>query len=177
MLINLLTEAKKTAKPKVKVKIKHPGILEVPEGKSFEELPLSHYKKLVSKDGYSAISKALTNLEVWNRKKNPEMADKAKSIRVKLDKIYGPKSESTIQEDEFKIKIKHPGVLEVPEGKNFWELPLSHYKELVKQDGYDEISKALTNLEVWNRKKDPQIADKAKAIRLRLDSLYGEESK
>lgn len=90
----MLLESKKPnkKKPKVKLQVKHPGLLEVPEGKNFWDLPLSHYKKLVKKYGYAAVAKALTNLEVWNRKREPEIAKKAKEIREKLDKLYGPES-------------------------------------------------------------------------------------
>jgi len=84
MLIELLTEARR--RPKVKIVVKHPGILEVPEGKHFWQLPLKHYENLVKKHGYRAIARALTNLEVWNRRKHPEIASRARSILERLKK-------------------------------------------------------------------------------------------
>lgn len=66
--------------------------------------------------------------------------------------------------NEVKIPVKNAGILEVPEGKCFCDLPISHYEKLVKEKGYKAIIRALTNLEVWNRKKDPKKSAKAKEI-------------
>ena len=52
-----------------------------------------------------------------------------------------------------KIKTKNPGILEVPEDKKFWQLPLTHYEKLVDKKGYAKIIRALTNLEVWKVRK------------------------
>lgn len=71
----------KEEKPKVKIPVSHPGVLEVPEGKDVENLPISHFKELVKKKGLSAVSKALTNLIVWNKKKNPTLSNKVDSIQ------------------------------------------------------------------------------------------------
>jgi hypothetical protein len=76
------------------------------------------------------------------------------------------------EDDEVDIKVKHPGILEVPEGKKVDELPFSHFAALVKEHGYDEISKALTNLEVWNREREPELADWAKDMRERLKAKF-----
>ena len=76
------------------------------------------------------------------------------------------------EDDKVKIKVKHPGILEVPEGKEVDELPFSHFAALVKEHGYDEISKALTNLEVWNREREPELADWAKDMRERLKAKF-----
>jgi hypothetical protein len=78
--LNLLKEQP----PKVKIPIKHPGVLEVPEGKDVENLPLDHFKDLVKKKGLSTISKALTNLIVWNREKNPTLSSKIDAIQNKV---------------------------------------------------------------------------------------------
>lgn len=67
-----------------------------------------------------------------------------------------------------KIKVEHPGALEIPEGKNFWEMPLNHYKKLIKKNGWEEVSKQLNNLVVWNKNKHPSIAAKARSIREKL---------
>lgn len=67
-------------------------------------------------------------------------------------------------DEQVKIPVKHEGILEVPEGKNFWDLPLSHYKDLVKKHDWESISRALANLETWNKEDDPDIAKKANKI-------------
>jgi len=90
MLITLLTESSHK-KPKAKIVVKHPGVLEVPEGKKFWQLPMSHYIKLVDKYGYREVARALTNLEVWNKKEHPEIAQKARDILTKLKKHVAKK--------------------------------------------------------------------------------------
>lgn len=81
-----------------------------------------------------------------------------------------------ILEEDVKIKTKNPGILEVPEGKNFWDLPLKHYKELVDKKGYAKVIRALTNLEVWNKNDDPDISKKASKIADDLKKFYKKES-
>jgi len=77
--LNLLKES-----TKVKIHIKHEGVLEVPEGKEIEDLPISHFKNLVKKKGFSTISKALTNLIVWNKNKRPIFSKKIDTIQNNL---------------------------------------------------------------------------------------------
>ncbi len=72
------------------------------------------------------------------------------------------------KEPKVKIPVKNPGILGVPEGKNFWDLPLSHYEGLVKSKGYKEVIRALTNLVVWNKNDDPDISKKASNISRQL---------
>jgi len=91
MLITLLSESGHK-KPKAKIVVKHPDILEVPEGKKFWQLPLSHYVKLVEKHGYREIARALTNLEVWNKRQHPEIAEKARDILERLKKKVAKKN-------------------------------------------------------------------------------------
>lgn len=68
------------------IPVKHPGVLEVPEGKNVDDLPMSHFEKLANKKGLGKITKALNNLQVWNKKKNPELAKWADSMIDKLNK-------------------------------------------------------------------------------------------
>lgn len=75
-----------------------------------------------------------------------------------------------------KIKTKNPGILEVPEDKKFWQLPLSHYEKLVDKKGYTKIIRALTNLEVWNKNDDPKISKKASDIADKLKKKYKKEA-
>jgi len=89
------------------------------------------------------------------------------------DKGYYFRKNDTIfiyEADTEDIKVKHPGVLDVPDGKNFYDLPLSHYIDLAKSKGKPEIMKALLNLERWNSKKDPSLSGKARAIIDKLKS-------
>lgn len=75
------------------------------------------------------------------------------------------------------IKTKNPGILEVPEDKKFWQLPLSHYEKLVDKKGYAKIIRALTNLEVWNKNDDPKISKKASDIADKLKKKYKKEAR
>lgn len=68
------------------IEVEHPGILEVPEGKSVEDLGEEHFKALAKKKGWDAISKALMNLVRWNEKKNPSLSSWAHGMQRKLSK-------------------------------------------------------------------------------------------
>jgi len=70
------------------------------------------------------------------------------------------------------IKVKNPGILEIPEDKRFDKMPLSHYKSLMKKKGRAQIMRALLNLERWNKNDDPDIAEKARKL---IDALKLEE--
>ena len=83
--LEVLKEAA-TPTPKVKLDVEHPGLLEVPEGKDIEDLPESHFQNLIKKKGWSAISKGLINLKIWNRKKNPTLSRWADNMQEKLSK-------------------------------------------------------------------------------------------
>jgi len=77
----------------VEIEVKHEGILEVPEGKNVDDLPMSHFEKLVKKNGLSKITKALNNLQVWNKNDNKKLSKWAGDMIDKLTKKYG-KNES-----------------------------------------------------------------------------------
>lgn len=64
-----------------KAKVKHPGILEVPEGKDVEDLPVSHFVALAKKKGRGAIVRALMNLHRWNKKRDPKLSAWAKKTQ------------------------------------------------------------------------------------------------
>lgn len=72
----------------VNIEVKHKGILEVPENKKVDDLPLSHFVNLVNKKGLSAIVKALNNLHVWNKNENPKLSKWAKNMIYKLHKEF-----------------------------------------------------------------------------------------
>jgi len=71
---------------KVRIPVKHPGVLEVPEGTDVEKLPLSHFQGLIRRKGWSKISKAIINLKVWMSKTNPAISKWADDTQEKLAK-------------------------------------------------------------------------------------------
>lgn len=73
-----------------KIKAKNEGILEVPEGKNVDDLPISHFKKLIDKNGREPVIRALTNLEVWNKNENKSLSSWAKKMKKSLEG-YGEK--------------------------------------------------------------------------------------
>lgn len=72
------------------IEAENSGILEVPEGKSVQDLPVSHFKKLIDKKGRVSIIRALTNLEVWNKNDNKKLSNWAKSMKKSIGD-YGVK--------------------------------------------------------------------------------------
>jgi hypothetical protein len=80
-------------------------------------------------------------------------------------------------DSKVKIPVEHPGVLEVPEGKDVESLPYSHFAALVKKKGFPEISKALTNLHTWNKSKNPKLSSWADKMQERLAKEFSEEAK
>lgn len=67
-------------------------------------------------------------------------------------------SVSLEEREDVDIDVKNPGVLEVPEGKSVDSLPVSHFVNLAKKKGTSDVTKALNNLQVWNKKKDPKLS-------------------
>ena len=79
---------KKLHEQDVEIEVKHEGILEVPEGKNVEDLPMSHFEKLVKKNGLGKVNKALNNLQVWNKNKNKKLSKWAGDMIDKLNKKF-----------------------------------------------------------------------------------------
>jgi hypothetical protein len=73
-----------------KIKAKNEGILEVPDGKNVDDLPIKHFKSLIDKKGREPIIRALTNLEVWNKNDNKTLSSWAKKMKKSLEG-YGEK--------------------------------------------------------------------------------------
>jgi hypothetical protein len=80
-----------------------------------------------------------------------------------------------LKETQVKIPVEHPGVLEVPEGKNVEDLPYSHFAALAKKKGYEKIARALTNLIVWNKEKNPTLSKWADGMQNKLHDEFREE--
>jgi len=78
--------SKEISEAKVVIKVKHPGILEVPPDKKVTDLPVEHFIKLARKKGYAAIIRALNNLQVWNKNRNKELSAWAKKMKEELRK-------------------------------------------------------------------------------------------
>ena len=89
---------------KVKIPVKHPGVLEVPEGKDVESLGEDHFKALIDKKGWEEISKALTNLHTWNKDKNPSLASWANGMQEKLAKWVENKRESGQMKEQIAMR-------------------------------------------------------------------------
>jgi hypothetical protein len=71
-------------KKKVNIPVKNEGLLSVPEGKSVDSPPMSHFENLINKKGWAAVSRALTNLHTWNRNNNKELAAWADNMQDRL---------------------------------------------------------------------------------------------
>lgn len=95
-----VVESLDEGRKKVDVEVKNAGILEVPEGKSVDELPQSHFEYLIDKKGYEAIIRALNNLAVWNKNDNKSLSSWAKDMMDKLKKKYRKDEDFTIDDDE-----------------------------------------------------------------------------
>lgn len=83
-----------------------------------------------------------------------DVAWRNKRYTVSSTQIY----ESVLREKDVEIDVKHEGILEVPEGKNVNDLPMSHFEKLAKKKGLGKITKALNNLQVWNKNDDPELS-------------------
>jgi hypothetical protein len=71
-------------------------------------------------------------------------------------------------EDVEDIEVEHPGLLEVPKGKEVDDLPLSHFKSLVEKKGYEEVIRGLQNLRRWNKNRDTKLSNWADDIMDRM---------
>lgn len=70
------------------IEVENPGILEVPEGKNVEDLPIKHFVELANKKGLATITRALNNLQVWNKNKNPKLSKWAGDMIDKVGKRF-----------------------------------------------------------------------------------------
>jgi len=79
-----LKHLKEMTEQTVKIPFGNPAILEVPEGKEVKDMSLDHFTGLVKKNGFDKISKALLNLRLWNKEKNPELSRWADKMQEKV---------------------------------------------------------------------------------------------
>ncbi len=85
--------------PAPDIKVKHTGILNLPDGKGFDGVGMSHYISLAKKIGKGPVAKAINNISRWNKNDNPEISKKAAKLMsdLKNNKAWDdipPKSES-----------------------------------------------------------------------------------
>jgi hypothetical protein len=150
-----LTEAKTDTKD---IKVKNPGILDLPEGgfskKTIDQL-VKHMVKIAKDTGRSKVSKALQNLVRWNKNDDPDMSKKAQSVFDKyskeMDKLEEKKESRKINEDNYGWSIIS--------GKE-WDA-FEEYKEYVGSEHLlDELAQAMgtdelrSNLEYIFRMND-----------------------
>ena len=122
---------KKLKEQNVDIEVKHEGILEVPEGKNVDDLPLSHFVNLANKKGLSKITKALNNLQVWNKNDDKELSKWAGNMIDKLNK--------KLKKDEsISVKEANNG-LYVIKKDNKYVKDFSNGEEFTKQ--YDKAEK------------------------------------
>jgi hypothetical protein len=81
-----------------------------------------------------------------------------------------------LKEKDVNIEVKNEGILEVPEGKNVDDLPMSHFEKLAKKKGLSKITKALNNLQVWNKNDDPKLSKWAGSMIDKLNKKLKKES-
>lgn len=82
-------------KEAVEIEVKNTGVLEVPEDKNVDELPIKHFVALANKKGLSKVTKALNNLQVWNKNKDPKLSKWAGDMIDKVTKrVENQKNES-----------------------------------------------------------------------------------
>lgn len=66
------------------------GVLAVPKDKDVEDMPVSHFKKLIDKKGRKAIIRALTNLQNWFKYSKPSLSKWAIGMKRSIGD-YGSK--------------------------------------------------------------------------------------
>ena len=86
-----------------------------------------------------------------------------------------PERRRNLKEQNVDIEVKNKGILEVPEGKNVDDLPMSHFEKLVKKHGLSKITKALNNLQVWNKNDDKKLSKWAGNMIDKLTKKYGKD--
>jgi len=121
--------------PKVKIDVENPGMLEVPEGKDVEDLPENHFKDLIKKKGWEEISRALTNLNVWNKDRDPSLSNWADNMQQKLSKWVEDQREekddpNLYEQEEYKGK-------EYSTDKEGYQ---KYFKDMMKREGIKSLN-------------------------------------
>lgn len=107
--------------------------------------------------------------------------DKLKDIKVvgiagdNITFVKPPQNSLVSIPEGANIEVKHEGVLEVPEGKSVTDLGVQHFVSLAEKKGYAEVVRALTNLQVWNKKSNPSLSSWASNMKKQLKEKMGKE--
>ena len=94
------------------------------------------YKEVYDKYGKSYFNKVLKDMRALDSQiGSGNVNDLIDEINDKLA-AFGEIDESyMISEQDVEIEVKHEGILEVPEGKNVDDLPISHFEKIKKKKG------------------------------------------
>jgi len=114
-----------------------------------------HFKLLKEENSYL---KRLKELNTPDEAKPEILNEMAPPSPMQYAQLRRPPGSNKVVEQQVKIEAEHPGVLEVPEGKSVESLGIDHFKDLIKKKGWSEISKAITNLKVWNKDKNQDLS-------------------
>ncbi len=161
------------------IEVENPGILEVPEGKNVEDLPIKHFVALADKKGLSTITRALNNLQVWNKNKNKPLSKWAGDMIDKVTKRFeNQKKESINRTTKLKVRESKNGITEDYKNdlkkfadankdelgtiayKNGYQLHYKPYYRPTTIDG-DFITVLCFDLDEVNSKADIDKLDKA----------------
>ena len=102
-----VTESLTIKEQSANIEVENPGILEVPEGKNVEDLPIKHFVALADKKGLSTITRALNNLQVWNKNKNPKLSKWAGDMIDKVTKRFENQKKESV--NRLHIKEEYTG--------------------------------------------------------------------
>lgn len=116
------------------IEVKHEGVLEVPEGKNVDDLPLSHFVDLANKKGLSKITKALNNLQVWNKNDDPKLSKWAGNMIDKLNK--------KLKKDESLKKLNETNAIVIDIPKQEYDF---HFKGTDKDGWKRDVHKVIVN--------------------------------
>lgn len=122
-------------KEDVEIEVKNTGVLEVPEDKNVDELPIKHFVALANKKGLSTVTKALNNLQVWNKNKDPKLSKWAGDM---IDKVT-TRIENQEKNESLKRESASDNAIE-PYGR--YMVKFVPYKNMYKFDYIDDYSDA-----------------------------------
>ena len=146
-LESVCSRKRKLREQDVEIEVKHEGILEVPEGKNVEDLPIKHFVDLAKKKGLSKITKALNNLQVWNKKKNPSLSKWAGDMIDKVSKKMEKNEAFDRYDSNIEADFMEPGNL-------YNDMPDEPYDSDIKSKEYFDFVVS----DVINRCKDEKEA-------------------
>jgi hypothetical protein len=94
-----------------------------------------------------------------------------------INKMYGESvRHRKLHEQDVEIEVENEGILEVPKNKNVDDLPFSHFEKLAKKKGLSKITRALNNLQVWNKNSNKKLSKWAGDMIDKLNNKLKEES-